>query len=371
MKRFTLLNAILISGLIFLPSLAYSKLPAGFKESLVVKPLPSPVTFGFAPDGRMFICEQTGEIRIFKDGQLLETLFLKLEVDSQGEHGVLGIAFDPQFESNHYVYVYHTTTKPELHNRVSRFTADGDVAKPGSEQILLDLDPLLGSIYHSAGAMRFGPDGKLYAGVGDNASRPSPQNAQILTNPFGKILRINSDGTIPQDNPFFAMTSGLYRSIWARGFRNPFTFAFVPNTNRIYVNDVGANEWEEINDVSVGENFGWPDVAGISDSHQFKNPVFAYSHGPGAKDETGCAISGGAFYNTSHPTYPDAYTGKYFFIDYCSNWMRVLNPEDHTVTTFAKDLAPNPVSLEVGPDGSLYYMSRWLRGIYRITYQQP
>ncbi|MEO7165281.1 MAG: PQQ-dependent sugar dehydrogenase [Bdellovibrionia bacterium] len=351
-----------------LQGIVHAKLPAGFKETTVVKSLPSPSTFSFAPDGRLFICEQTGEIRIFRDGALQKELFLKLDVDAEGEHGLLGITFDPQFDSNHYMYVYYTAKTPYVHNRVSRFVADNDVAKGENEEILLELNDMQGSIYHSAGAVRFGNDGKLYVGVGENGGRPYVRNAQLLTNPFGKVLRINSDGSIPTDNPFYIVTTGIYRAIWALGLRNPFTISFQPGTNRVFFNDVGPIDWEEINEGEAGANYGWPDASGVSTDTRYSNPIFAYAHGPIDDDKVGCAISGGTFYNPKIPHFPDTYTGKYFFIDYCNNWMRILNPEDKSVTTFTKDLSPNPVSLEVGPDGALYYMSRWMKGIFRIKY---
>ena len=348
-----------------IPAVALGKLPQGFKETRLVKGLSSPVTFGFAPDERLFICEKTGEVKIFKDGKLLENLFVKLDPDSEGEHGLLGIAFDPQFNENHFLYIYYTATMPYVHNRVSRFKADGDVSTE-SEKIVLELDNLKGSQYHSAGAIGFGPDGKLYIGTGDNAGLPAGNNSQLLTNPFGKVLRVNSDGSIPQDNPFYQITSGIYRSIWAIGFRNPFTFDFQPGTSRFYVNDVGPTDWEEINEGVPGGNYGWPETSGPSGDTRFLAPLFAYSHGPVTSETEGCAISGGAFYSALQ--FPKEYDGKYFFIDYCNNWMRVLNPEDKTVSPFGTDLAANPVSLKIGPDGSLYYISRWMKNIYRISY---
>jgi glucose/arabinose dehydrogenase len=244
------------------------------------------------------------------------------------------------------------------------------VTTMASEKIILDLDDIQGSLWHSAGALTFGPDGKLYVGVGENGGRPFLQNAQLLTNPFGKVFRINSDGTIPADNPFYAQTTGIYRGIWALGFRNPFTFSFQAGTGRFFVNDVGADSWEEINDVVQGGNFGWPNNEGTVANTTYRNPIFTYPHGPVGTDNVGCAITGGTFYNPAIDLYPSQYVGKYFFIDYCNNWMRTLNP-DHSVTTFATDLSPNPISLQVGPDGAFYYISFWFKNIYRIGYKAP
>src|SRR4051812_8193351 len=190
----------------------------GFADALVAGGMTRPVAMDFAPDGRIFVTEQPGDVRVIKDGQLLPTPFVTLNVSSTGERGVLGITLDPNFSQNHFVYVYYTATTPVVHNRVSRFTASGNVAVAGSEKVLLDLDPLSNATNHNGGAIHFGPDGKLYVSQGENAN---PPNAQTLSNRFGKILRINSDGSIPTDNPFFNSAAGDNRSIWAMGLRNP------------------------------------------------------------------------------------------------------------------------------------------------------
>src|SRR4029077_7857856 len=150
-----------------------------------------------------------------------------------GERGLLGVALDPNFQSNHFLYVYYTATTPAVHNRVSRFTANGDVAVPNSELILLELNNLSSATNHNGGAMHFGPDGKLYIAVGENANG---SNSQTLANLLGKMLRINADGTIPDDNPFVGTATGQNRAIWAMGLRNPFTFAFQPGTGRMFIN---------------------------------------------------------------------------------------------------------------------------------------
>ena len=150
---------------------------------------------------------------------------MSLTVDSSGERGLLGIAFDPNFATNHYLYVYYTVPTSPIHNRVSRFTAAGDTAAPGSEAVILELNNLSAATNHNGGGIHFGPDGKLYIGVGENANGA---NSQTLSNLLGKMLRINADGTIPTDNPFYNTATGNNRAIWALGLRNPFTFAFQP-----------------------------------------------------------------------------------------------------------------------------------------------
>jgi glucose/arabinose dehydrogenase len=329
--------------------------------------MPSAATaMAFAPDGRLFVCLQSGQVRVInKDGVLLANPFVRLSVDSNGERGLLGVAFDPNFASNHYVYLYYTVPGSPAHNRISGFTANGNVAAANSEFVLVDLDNLSNATNHNGGAIHFGPDGKLYAGVGENANGA---NAQSLSNRLGKILRINSNGTIPPDNPrsfpgIAGSTSGPNRAIWAVGLRNPFTFAFQPGTARPFINDVGQTTWEEINNGVAGSNYGWPVAEGPASppNPNFRNPIFYYGHG--SSGTTGCAIVGGAFYNPSVLQFPGRFVGKYFFADLCSGWIRVLDPVTNAASNFASEIS-SPVDLHVGPDGALYYLTRG--GVFRI-----
>jgi glucose/arabinose dehydrogenase len=317
---------------------AAATLPTGFSETSVATGLASPTAMQFAPDGRLFVCEQEGRLRVIKDGALLPTPFLTLTVSSVGERGLLGVAFDPAFAANHYVYVYYTATTPGVHNRISRFTANGDVGVPGSETVIFELDNLSSATNHNGGALAFGSDGKLYAAVGENANAG---NAQSLSNVLGKMLRINADGTIPSDNPFFATASGQNRAIWALGLRNPFTFAFNPFGTELFINDVGQSSWEEINDGIAGANYGWPDTEGMTTDPRFRSPRYAYDHSAGA-----CAITGGAFYSPLTQQFPASYVGDYFFADYCAGWIRKLDPAaGNSVVSFASGIA-SPVDLE-------------------------
>jgi glucose/arabinose dehydrogenase len=310
----------------------------------------------FAPDGRLFVAEQNGKLRVIKNGALLATPFLTVTVDTTGEAGLLGVTFDPNFASNHYVYVYYTVPSP-LHNRVSRFTANGDVAVGGSEFVVLELNTIGYAGNHNGGAIHFGPDGKLYIAVGYNADSNNSQNSANL---MGKMLRINADGTIPTDNPFYNTFSGQNRVIWAMGLRNPFTFAFQPGSSLMYINDVGSSGGtaaEEINSGVAGSNYGFPIVEGIAGNPSYRDPVYAYLHSGGAV--TGCAITGGAFYNPTTVQFPASYVGKYFFADYCFNWIRFIDPASPgTSTAFASsNLQLDIVDLKVGADGALYYLS--------------
>jgi glucose/arabinose dehydrogenase len=336
-------------------------LPSGFTESLVAAGLANPTAMAFAPDGRLFVCQQGGQLRVITSTGLLPTPFVSLTVDSSGERGLLGVAFDPNFTSNQYVYVYYTATAPSAHNRVSRFTANGNVAA-GGETVILDLNNLSSATNHNGGAMHFGDDGKLYIGVGENANS---SNSQTLANLLGKILRINADGSIPTDNPFYAQATNNNRAIWALGLRNPSTFAFQPLSGRMFINDVGQNTWEEINDGIAGSNYGWPDSEGPTSNQNHQGPVYYYGHGTGPL--TGCAITGGAFYNPPTGQFPSEYEGNYFFADYCSGWINRFNPANRAVATFATAISA-PVDLHVGSEGSLYYLARGSGSIYKITY---
>ena len=345
---------------LLLVSVNAANLPAGFTES-PISGLSSPTAMEFAPDGRLFVCLQGGNLRVIKNGTLLPTPFLSLSVDSNGERGLLGVAFDPNFAANNFVYVYYTVSTSPRHNRVSRFTASDDVAAPGSEVVVLDLDNLSTATNHNGGAIHFGPDGKLYIAVGENANG---SNSQTLSNLLGKMLRINSDGSIPSDNPFFNTATGNNRAIWALGLRNPFTFAFQPGTGRMFINDVGQSTWEEINDGIAGSNYGWPTTEGATSNPAFRSPLFSYGHGIGPT--TGCAIAGGTFYNPPTVQFPSSFVGKYFFADLCSGWIRVFDPVAGTVSAFATGIN-SPVDLKVSADGSLYYLAIGSSSVFRIT----
>ena len=346
-------------------------LPSGFAETQIAG-LSSPTAMAIHPDGRIFVCQQAGALRVIKNGALLATPFTTLTVNSSGERGLLGIAFDPNYTTNHFIYVYYTATTPAIHNRVSRFTADianEDVAVAGSELAILDLDNLSGATNHNGGAIHFGPDGKLYVAVGENANSA---NSQSLANRLGKMLRINSDGSIPADNPttfpnIAGSPTGLNRAIWAVGLRNPFTFSFQPGTGRMHINDVGQNTWEEINVGTAGANYGWPTCEGTCGTAGMTNPIYQYSSAVSPE----CAITGGAFYNPTTATFPAEYIGKYFFADYCGGWLKTLDPLNPPATGAATSFATgisSPVDIQVANDGSLYYLARGTNSVFRVQY---
>ncbi|GAB3999160.1 hypothetical protein GCM10028807_48590 [Spirosoma daeguense] len=341
----------------------YELYPSGFSQVLVADGLSNPTAMAFAPDGRIFVAEQDGKLRVIKNGTLLPTPFVQLNVVSAGEAGLTGVAVDPNFETNNYIYLYHTVndSPSSYRNRISRFIADGDVALAGSETIILDLDPLPHVEQHNGGAMHFGVDGKLYVGVGESHDPPKSQDLDTY---LGKLLRINPDGSVPTDNPF-KTGSEQRKRIWAYGLRNPFTFSIDQMTGQIFINDVGEGSWEEINEAAVGGiNFGWPYAEGYSNDPEYENPVFAYPH-----TESRCAITGGLIFKPNTTSYPAELAGKYFYQDFCTSAINTLSLTDSiiTPTLFAANLPGMPVGLTVGADGNLYFLSR-TGALYKIIY---
>ena len=344
-------------------------LPPGFSDSAVASGLARPVAVDVSSDGRVFVTEQQGTVRVVRDGVLLPTPFLQLDVNGVGERGVLGITLDPQFVSNGYVYVLYTAKTPNLHNRVSRFTAAGDVAAAGSETVIFELDRLDGDAsIHNGGAIHFGADGKLYIAAGENGD---PERAQSLSTTHGKLLRVNPDGSIPADNPFVAQTTGNNQAIWALGLRNPFTFDIERTTGRTYINDVGQATWEEIDEATAGANFGWPREEGPGDNPAYRDPLYAYHHTQA--EPNGCAIVGGTFYDPpagAAGTFPPEYAGDYFFADGCEPWIWRLDRETNTASPFADDIGPG-FGLTTGPDGSLYYAAYNQGQVRKVSFAEP
>jgi glucose/arabinose dehydrogenase len=355
----------------------------GFAEAPIAEGINRATAMEVAPDGRVWVLEQDGDVEVFRPGSTAGWTALDMppaSISSVGERGLLGIAFDPSYNvatpAPDFVYLYYTSTAaPNPHNRVSRFRVNNtnpDQPTLRGERVILELEALSAATNHNGGAIHFGPDGKLYVAVGDNARSSSSQS---LSNRLGKILRINPNGTIPADNPtrFAGITgspTGPNRAIWAVGLRNPFTFTFQRGTGRMFINDVGSVAFEEINVGAPGRNYGWPATEGNFNQSQFPNferPFYTYAHGSGTFQ--GFAITGGAFYNprpTARGRFPNRFTGDYFFADFSNDWINVIDVATRQVQRFASG-ASGPVDLRVLRDGSLLYLTRGEGRVYRVV----
>jgi glucose/arabinose dehydrogenase/chitodextrinase len=394
------------------PAAADTFVDGGFVTEVVATVEPfSLVGLAFAPDGRMFVWQKDGVVRIIRNGVLLPTPFIDLsaKVNTYDDRGFWGLAFDPDFATNGFVYMSYTFEEGGNPNdsgpKTSRLTrvradpANPDRALAGSETVIM------GSIgtppcsahpagsdciaadsgSHSIGNLVFLPDGTLLVGNGDGADAAFADSrslrAQDLNSTNGKILRINRDGTAPADNPFYDGTNSARSKVWLYGVRNPFRFAVQPGTGDIWFGDVGWNTWEEVNDGTRGANYGWPCFEGTGRTPGYQSfsqcatlsnsavtaPYHTYDH-----SSTGTAVIGGPFY--SGTLYPAQYRGNYFFADYTGNFIkRVVFDEANnpvSVETFATNV-PSPVSLEQGPDGMIYYLSFTTGQIRRIRPNGP
>ena len=355
--RKSLLSLLLALLLLAHGSTNISAAPAGFERVDFVTGFGSPTAMAFAPDGRLFVAEQGGSLRVIKGGSLLTTPFLTVPVVFSGEKGLLGVAFDPNFSANDYVYIYYTDSLTGQ-NRISRFTADApdsDVADPLSELVILDNIPAGSSCCHNGGALHFGTDGMLYAAVGDAQTGTNSQDKTTLAGSLLRIDAVNHPTIIPADNPFVGDGDGVREEIWAWGLRNPFTFAIEPGTGKIHINDVGQNAWEEINLGIAGANYGWPTCEGTCTSPPLVDPIHQYAHGGSA------AITGGVFYDGAQ--FPAEYVGDYFFADYLQGFIKRLKP-DNSVLDF--ETVSGIIDLDVGPDGALYLLNVTLNKVEKI-----
>lgn len=328
-------------------------LPAGFRMMDVAK-LSNPTAIAFAPDGRVFAAEKSGNIKVVRNGTA--HLFAQLQIDKDAERGISGIALDPDFARNNYVYVFYNTANRK--SRVSRFTAKGDAMHKGSEKMLVEVD---GSTVGLGGELSFGADGKLYISIPDD---PKQSVAQDVNNLKGKILRINSDGTAPEDNPY--KTSDNAKLVWASGLANPFTFDIQPGTGRVYVNDEGKNDLE-INDASIaGRNFGWPNVTGYGEDGKFTAPSHAVENNIAANKAHERA-RGATFFFPQSTNYPEKFRDKYYFIDHASGSVNFLDPERPSIRySFSPGREAFCRSIETGPDGNLYILTE--NSIQKIIY---
>ncbi len=262
-------------------------------SEVVARELKAPWALAFAPDGRLFVTERGGTIRVVKDGEAQSPPYAQIEVATVGEAGLLGLALDPEFESNGYLYVYHTYSDNggALMNRVVRWQDDGE--KATNPSVILDGIP--GARYHNGGRLKFGPDGKLYVTNGDANSGGLAQDLNSLA---GKILRINKDGSFPEDNPF------PNSPVYSYGHRNPQGLAWHPDTGELYATEHGPVGRDEVNRIVAGGNYGWPTVSGDAGDARFRDAV-AHS------GVDTWAPSGAAFYDAE--ALPPEWRGRLVF----------------------------------------------------------
>lgn len=303
---------------------------------------------------RLFVMEQTGRIRVISlsDFSTIGT-FLNIsgQISTGGERGLLGLAFDPDYDSNGYFYVNYTNTSGNT--VISRFTVSSDpnVADSGSETILKTITQDFSN--HNGGCIKFGPDGMLYVGMGDGGSGGDPYNrAQDGNSLLGKMLRLDPDNPpnyVPSDNPF--VSNGSVRNeVWALGLRNPWKFSFDRQTGDMWIGDVGQNAYEEIDFEPAGSgggyNWGWRcyegdaayDTSGCGGSSSYDSPIHDYSHSGGA-----CTVIGGFVYRGCEVP---QYQGLYFYAEYCADWIKVFRESNGSAVDF------DDLSSELGWSGS-------------------
>ena len=376
MKRLTMLLGLLACGNFLDPP---PPPPPGTPVlQLVTDQLSAPV-FATSPTGdtlRLFVVEQGGLVRVMRRDTLLAQPFLDLrgKIDAGGERGLLSLAFHPQYAANGRFYVYFTDPNGDI--RIVRYvvSADSNVADSLSADTVLAV-PHPGHDNHNGGQLAFGPDGMLYAGLGEGGGGGDPdRNGQDRHALLGKILRLNVDGasgyTIPGTNPFATDTTAE-PEIWALGLRNPWRFSFDRQNGNLYIADVGQGTWEEV-DVQVpgsgGMNYGWNVMEGAQcypigtatcNQVGLTNPVLQYDH------TQGCSITGGYVYRG---TRVPVLAGQYLYADFCSHFVRsfvysggqatqlrdltqYLDPHSN-VSSFAQDQRGEIYILTLG--GSLY-----------------
>jgi glucose/arabinose dehydrogenase len=326
-------------------------LPPGASVQTVLEGMTNPVAMAFDPAGRLFYTEKTGAVRLFADGRLQPSPVITFSVESNFERGLLGIALDPDFNANHYVYVYYTCGRsddcPTQENRVVRFVESNGA---GSNPATLFTSPQTAG-NHVGGNIHFGPDGKLYVTIGDSANWASSQDLSVKN---GKLHRINPDGSAPADNPF--KEAGALPSIYAMGLRNSFDFAFDPIApGRIFASENGPGCDDEMNRIERGFNYGWRPNYPCDDANPdagFNTIPALWYAGQGA-----CCPA---------PTGITVYTGSQvpqwrnhlFMVNYVGTLYHFYLNADRTALTAAnvvEGITAN-MDIETGPDGALWYM---------------
>lgn len=320
------------------------------QSTVYVDGVTMPISMVFTPDGRMLFSEVTeGQIRVaVPDGakaRLLSQPFAKVEIAKGGESGALGIALDPDYEHNRWVYFYYSEPDPNrddrrpLRNRIVRFT---DVNNVGADTtVIFDDIPISRQGVHNGGRLLFGPDGKLYVSTGNAQVR---ENSQSLENPSGKVLRLNPDGTIPADNPFPGSP------IYSYGFRNIFGMAFHPVTRSLYVTENSGDSHDEINLIRPGANYGFPFFEGIGNDDRYVDPI--WESGPRT-----IGPSGATFYTGDQiPQFKNDFFWCAFNTGVMTR-MRLGGAGFDRVVGAQEVVQGCMLDVVNGPDGALYYSS--------------
>ena len=308
--------------------------------------LPSALTF--APDGRLFLVEvNAGRVRVGKDGVLQEQPVATFPVQQGSESGLLGLTLDPDFGANRYVYVYYSEADPAqpshgLRNRVVRF-----VERDGRAS---DFTPILDNLpinevgamdAHQGGAIGFGPDGKLYVTIGDTGR---PEQAQDPTSLAGKVLRVNSDGSVPADNPFPGSP------VYALGVRNPWGFAVHPKTGGIYLSENGNKAHDRVLLLRPGANYGWPVVETVEGDSPFTPQVWDSGDSADSRNGmTGLLVYGGSMF-------PE-YEGTLFFCAFRTGklkWLSLAGSDFEYADDQRRLDAECRLGVTEGPDGAIY-----------------
>jgi glucose/arabinose dehydrogenase len=297
----------------------------GAKPTPFVRGLDFPTNMAFAPDGRLFFTEkETGNVRIVKDGELLAKPFVTLPVVREAERGLLGIAIAADFAQDPWVYLYLSDATDGV-NRIVRVRADGD--RGGAPQTLLEgLDSAAG--YHNGGDLAFGLDGTLFASLGEGHD---PDRAQDTNDLGGKIVRLDPDGSVPDDNPF-----GRGNPVWSYGHRNSFGLCVDPATGALWETENGPDVDDEVNLIVAGANYGWPEVTGRDGDDAFTRPVVVF---PDTIALTGCTVVGDDLYFGS-------FDGRVWRMPAVGRGVR----EAHEVAA----LPAGVTDVLLGPDGLVY-----------------
>lgn len=345
--------------------------PDDFVDLTVADEIFAPTQMEFLPDGRLVVMTDAGIAELFIDDvrQNPPLFDIRNRVDDVADRGLFSMAVDNDFAANGHIYVMYTFDTNGNDDgigatRLSRFTVTGNTA--GNEVVLFqDFPPATVSL-HYGGAVEMGPDDKLYVTVGDHLLGANGQNRDNLA---GSVLRLNSNGSIPTDNPFYDELDGVNRAIYAYGIRSPWQMEEHPVTGQIFISDVGSDDWEELNVLEEGANYGWFEAEGPKDPNDpaqadFTDPLWAFPHfgvAPGTPIQ-GCAIVGGAFYSTPNPSFPAELREQYFTGDYCTGAVVTVDPVTGVATEFM-DGFDELVDVAVSPtNGDLYYLDRSFRG---------